>query len=112
MNVVDEIGSATLKKINAFTMSYELFSYLVDRYDCQNNWLNIHNIIVPIHETDMGCILGWKKGGIDVGKYFTKSLTIDEDLESQLNIFIANKMIIPFHLKNNVKRSENLIMNL
>lgn len=93
-------------------MSYELLSCLVDRYDCQNNWLNIHNTIVPIHETDMGCILGWKRDGIDVGKYFTKSLTIDEDLESQLNIFVANKMIILFHLKNNVKRSENLIMNL
>lgn len=70
MNVVEETRFSSLKKIHAFEMPYEFLSWLVDRFDHQNKCLNINNTILSVNETDVEQIFGFKRGNINVKKYF------------------------------------------
>lgn len=59
----------------------------------------MHDREVQVIEHDGECILGFRRGKIDVGIYSLKG-DIDEQVEKELNIVLLKKMIYVTELKN------------
>lgn len=80
-------------------MPYELFSWMVERFDHRSKCFKVHSRDVRVTEKYGETIIGLKKGKIKISSILKKG-EVDESFEQELGVIVSEKIIQLFDLKN------------